>query len=447
MGIKYKEIIDYIMDNVQKDNMKAGDKIPSIRQICKSFNCSKSTALKAYEELQREDIIYSHPQSGFYVVEKGSALKKQDSSVIDFSSASPSAELLPYREFHQCMNQAIKIYKEELFGYTDIKGSLSLRKTLKKQLTESHMFANAENIVVTSGSQQALYLLSKIPFPNGKSKVLVEQPTYLGMLKALEYNKIETLGISRDANGFNTDELERLFKFHDIKFFYIMPRFQNPTGYTLSNEQKRRIVKLAEKYDVYIVEDDFLADLELDTKADTMFSMDVAKKVVYIRSFSKTMLPGLRMGFAVLPEMLVNEFLKHKVSCDFITNPLSQGALDIYIRSRVYENHVEHIKLHYRDQMRCLENALNKMLSPEKHIDIPETGFFSCLNFRDLPYNFKLSEELAKKKVNLLNIGDHYLPENIRSNMFRISVCKVSKEQICKGVGIISETLKRAVKS
>jgi DNA-binding transcriptional MocR family regulator len=97
--------------------------------------------------------------------------------------------------------------------------------------------------------------------------------------------------------------------------------------------------------------------------------------------------------------------------------------------------------------MGCLENALNKMLSPEKHIDIPETGFFSCLNFRDLPNNFKLSEELAKKKVNLLNIGDHYLPENIRSNMFRISVCKVSKEQICKGVGIISETLKKAVKS
>ncbi len=191
------------------------------------------------------------------------------------------------------------------------------------------------DICITSGSQQAINILCNMPFPNGKINVLVEQPTYKGVLKTLEISKTPVIGIERKFNGIDFAELERKFACDNIKCFYTIPRFSNPLGISYSNDDKKQILALAEKYDVYIIEDDYLGDLELKNNVYPMRYYDVSSRVVYIKSFSKILLPGLRIAAVVLPKVLMNTFEEHKRWMDLNTSVLSQGALKIYIKSGI----------------------------------------------------------------------------------------------------------------
>lgn len=443
MENKYIKITRYIKKEIESGNLKPGRRIPSILNLSETFNCNKSTVIRAYEELQKEHILYSIPKSGFYVVERNFKEDNLEEFIIDFSSASPNKKLLPYEEFQHSINQAIKIYKDNLFNYSELQGNIELRKALKNHFRDLSIFTKLENIVITSGAQQALYLLSKIPFPNGKNKVLIEQPTYYGMLKSLEYNNIPTIGITRDVNGINTDKLEEIFKTEDIKFFYIIPRFHNPTGFSLTNGQKRKILDLAKKYDVYILEDDYLADLEVNSKNETMYSMDDSNRVIYIKSFSKTLLPGLRVAGVILPEVLMKSFLKHKVCCDFMTNPISQGALEVYLKSKMYDNHLKYIKKFYKNQMKILKTAIESEFSGEISTHIPQTGFFASIKIPQLANNMEFEKNLLENKVHVLNIQKMFLNDYKQNDILRLSVCNVNEEKIHKGIKIISDLVKK----
>lgn len=443
MENKYIKITRYIKKEIESGNLKPGRRIPSILNLSETFNCNKSTVIRAYEELQKEHILYSIPKSGFYVVERNFKEDNLEECIIDFSSASPNKKLLPYEEFQHSINQAIKIYKDNLFNYSELQGNIELRKALKNHFRDLSIFTKLENIVITSGAQQALYLLSKIAFPNQKNKVLIEQPTYYGMLKSLEYNNIPTIGITRDINGINTDKLEEIFKTEDIKFFYIIPRFHNPTGFSLTNDQKREILDLAKKYDVYIVEDDYLADLEVNSKNETMYSIDNSNRVIYIKSFSKTLLPGLRVAGVILPEVLMKSFLEHKVCCDFMTNPISQGALEVYLKSKMYDNHLKYIKKFYKNQMKILKTAIESDFLGEISTHIPQTGFFASIRIPQLANNMEFEKNLFENKVYVLNIQKMFLNDYKQNDILRLSVCNVNEEKIYKGIKIISDLVNK----
>ncbi|WP_306024469.1 MULTISPECIES: aminotransferase class I/II-fold pyridoxal phosphate-dependent enzyme [Paenibacillus] len=163
------------------------------------------------------------------------------------------------------MNQAIELYKEELFTYSQIAGLQSLRVELAQHLLDLQVFTVPERIYVVSGSQQALHLLVSLPFPNGKNHICVEQPTHFSMMDSLKIHQAVTYGIEVTKDGIDLGRLEDIFKTRDIKFFYTVSRFHNPTGYRYSNEEKKRIVELAQKYDVYIIEDDYMGDMDPDS--------------------------------------------------------------------------------------------------------------------------------------------------------------------------------------
>jgi len=329
--LKYEEIIEYIKDNIKSEKLNHSNRLPSIRSIQKLFQFSTGTVLKAYEKLEQEHIIYSVPKSGYYVVENFHNQNSSKNPIIDFSAVNINVEAFPYKNFQHCLNKSIDLYKEKLFIFSDPRGLSSLISVLSKHIQNYQIFTNQNNIVITSSSQQALNILSIMPFPNAKSNILVEQPTYYGMIKSLELNNIPTLGINRDFNGINLDELERLFKYGNIKFFYSIPRFHNPTGTSYNRHEKQEIIKLAEKYDVYIVEDDVAADLDMNKKNDPMYSYDTSSRVIYLKSYSKILMPGLRVALLILPDLLIDRFLQYKKWTDMTSPILSQGALEIYI--------------------------------------------------------------------------------------------------------------------
>ncbi|KIE47747.1 aminotransferase class I and II family protein [Clostridium argentinense CDC 2741] len=319
----------------------------------------------------------------------------------------------------------------------------SLINVLSKHIQNYQIFAKPDNILITSSSQQALNILSIMPFPNGKSNILIEQPTYHGMIKSLELNNIPVLGINRDFNGLDLYELEKLFKYGNIKFFYSIPRFHNPTGTSYSKLEKQEIVKLANKYDVYIVEDDIAADLDMNKKNDPMFSYDISSKVIYLKSYSKILMPGLRVAALILPDLLINSFLEHKKWTDINSPILSQGALEIYIKNGMFDTYMKQLVNLYAERMGSLKNTLLKYKHPRIKYNIPESGYFGCIYADGSLKHDKTLNSLHHKNIKIFNPAECFLKEYRCNNYFRITISKVNSKQIMKNTPIILDTIKK----
>ena len=436
---KYEHIINIIKDKIQCCEYKPGSKLPSIQALAKEFSLNTDTVIRAYRLLESEHLIYSVPKSGYYVVESTTVTDKEP-CIIDMLSTTPAYEVNPYKDFYHCMVQAISLNEHKLFTNSPVKGTPELIGILKKHVVNYQIFAREEDIFITSGAQQALFILSSMSFSGERDTILVEQPTYHILLEALNVNKIPVMGITRTADGLDLTELERIFAQNRIKFFYLMTRFQNPTGFSYSNKQKKEILKMAKKYHVYIVEDDYLADLEVNTKNDPFISFDNDNLVVYVRSFSKTLLPGLRLGMAVVPELLQKEFIRKKSSIDLSSSVFSQCALEIYLRSGMNEAHIKQTKLLYKKKMEALRLSCKQNLENLARLSVPQTGIFTCLEIDSLSSNL-IVDKLENNGVKAMSISSSYINGFTHSDGIRLCICKPDIQDIANAIKILRQIL------
>lgn len=437
---KYELIIDHIERLVRENRLKQGERLPSIRALAEEFGYNKSTVIRAYQELELKHRIYSIPNGGFYLVEK-MPRSHDEYGCIDFSEVLPDPKLLPYKEFNHCINRAVELYKNTLFSYGDTMGLKSLREVLAGFFAEQQIFTSPENIFITSGAQQALSILAKMSFPNNRKNILVEQPTYGLMQELVRLNGTKLVGISRDNNEIDLNQLEMIFKNGDIKFFYTIPRLHNPLGTSYPEKIKKGIAHLAEKYDVYIVEDDYLADLDLDSRAMPVRYYDVSKRTVYVKSFSKAFMPGIRIGAVVLHDKLALEFTKHKRYDDLNTSILAQGALEIFINSGMYRNHVRKTKLEYKRKMDFFREYVKSLEMAGAELDVPYTGFFVWIKPPDGIKSSDLEKRLKDRKVIISPGRNYFIEGSSGENGFRLCISKLTKDQVKTGMGIMFEEL------
>lgn len=431
---KYSMIEEYIKDLVEREKIKTGQKLPSVRVLAGKLQCSTVTVVRALKELEQQHIIYSVPKSGYYLVSKEDNQQKGLGNTIDFSTVLPDIDLIPYEEFQHCQDHAMKIYKEDLSSYGNAQGLPSLIQTMTKQLQDYQVFCKPSTVAITAGSQQALDILVKLAFPNGKDTVLIENPTYEPIIKNLEMNKIRTLGIEKTFNGIDLNRLERLFKEEPIKFFYTIPRFHNPLGNSYSNGVKKSILKLAQKYDVYIVEDDYLVDLDTNKKNVPIFSFDETDKVIYLKTFSKVLLPGLRIAAVVLPKELVSSFLQFKQWSDIYTSILPQGALDIYIKNGIFERSKLSLQRTYRERMQYLKQLCSKFDPDILKVNVPPTGFFLSMESQKSINFGHIMPNMAKKGVIIKDIRENFIEKDREINLLKISVSRTDKKKIRDGL-------------
>lgn len=439
--MKYDRIMRTIERRIEEGQFKAGSKLPSVRALSEEFRCSKSTVMKAYEELQKKHVVYSVSKSGYYVVDDGRFHKQRSQTFekIDFLSAGPDKKAMPYRDFQHCINQAIDRYKEDMFTYSDIQGLYTLRRQLARHLQDLQVFTVPERICVVSGSQQAIHLLLSLPFPNGKQNLCVEQPSHPSLIHSAQQQHANVYGIELTKHGIDLDQLEQLFKHQNIKCFYTVSRFHNPTGYSYTNAEKRKIVQLAQKYDVYIIEDDYMGDLDINLKQDPMFAYDPSGRIIYIKSFSKVMLPGLRLGLAVIPETIRERFLHAKFAMDLHTPVLTQGALEIYLNSGMFRAHIQKMREMYHRKALLLQEAYQIHLPKTVNYSCALSGFYSSI---ELPKPIKakqLIDRMRKDHVYLDDCKRMYLPEFAQQHIVRLSVSQVEEHLISRGIRLIAQ--------
>ncbi|MCB5084103.1 PLP-dependent aminotransferase family protein, partial [Streptococcus mutans] len=306
MVSKYHEIFLNIIQQIEDGQLKRGDKLPSIRQLSQVFHCSKDTVQKALSELKYQKYIYPILKSGYYVFEDN-----HEEEILPPISPS-NYHNIAYEDFRTCMNETLVGREDYLFNYYHQEEGLEeLTQSLQALFVDEAIYSKKENIVVTSGSQQALYILSQMIFPNQKEIILLEQPTYHRMNTLVKSQNLPYLTIERGFDGLDFNRLEEIFKQEKIKFFYTIPRLSNPLGLSYSHKEKQTLVELAHKYDVYIIEDDYMADFDRASNVSLHY-LDTNDRIIYLKSFSMSLFPALRLGSLILPKKLLKKFLDYK---------------------------------------------------------------------------------------------------------------------------------------
>ena len=353
---KYQAVVSYLKKGIESGKFPTGSRLPSIRQLSLDFHCSKDTIQRALLELRHEQYLYAKPQSGYYVLEQG---QHQDLE-IEVTDEHASA----YDDFRLCVNETLIGRENYLFNYYDNQEGLEeLRQSVHQLLFNQALYCKPDQLVLTSGTQQALFILSQINFPSKGEEILVEQPTYHRMNRLLVAQGLVYRTIERRIDGIDLDELEEQFKSGKIKFFYTIPRFHYPLGHSYSDQEKKAILDLANQYGVYIVEDDYLGDLD-PKKGQTFHYLDTEDRVIYIKSFSTSLFPALRITALILPNALKEAFVSYKNILDYDSNLIMQKALSLYIDSQLFEkNRLARLTLQENYQTRIKE-VLEKNTCP-----------------------------------------------------------------------------------
>ena len=309
------------------------------------------------------------------------------------------------------------------------------------------MYAKTENISITSGIQQAISLLLTIPFPTNNKTILIEQPSYHVIMDHLRLVNIPVYTIKRDSFGIDLDHLEYIFKTKNIKLYYTMSRFDNPLGTSYSSSVRRKIAYLANKYDVYIVEDDYLADFEYPTISHPIHYFDTNERVIYLKSFSKIMFPGLRLGLVVLPTELIKVFEDHKRITFTDGSMISQAALEIYIESGMFQQHVKKVRTPYIERTKLLHQLLQDYsatsdLSDNLYVKPSSLCMKTHINLPPKINMTMLYDYLHKRNVLIQPIDQHYLNIKDKEKILKLNVSNIEEDMIEESISIIFEALK-----
>ena len=341
---KYEQVVHYLKEEIESGKLQTGSRLPSIRKLSQEFRCSKDTIQRALMELRHEKYIYSKPQSGYYVLE-------QQSSHEDLLISVNDEHVAAYDDFRLCVNESLIGRENYLYNYYEHQEGLEeLRKSVHSLLFDQAIYSKPDQLVMTTGTQQALFILSQIDFPGQAQEILVEQPTYHRMNQLLLAQNITYQTIERRVDGIDLNELEEHFKSGNIKFFYTIPRFHYPLGHSYSEEEKLAILDLAAKYQIYIVEDDYLGDLD-PKMGQTFHYLDQNDLVIYIKSFSTSIFPALRITALILPNAIKDAFVAYKNILDYDNNLIMQKALSLYIDSQLFEkNRLARLVLQEKNQ-------------------------------------------------------------------------------------------------
>ncbi|MGT2785535.1 aminotransferase-like domain-containing protein [Streptococcus merionis] len=354
---KYQIIVTNIKEQISSGQLKTSDKLPSIRQLSQQFSCNKDTVQKALAELRHQNLIYPIHKSGYYVLETPDQTEPLALPESDIAN-------IAYDDFRLCLNETLVGRENYLFNYYHKQEGLEdLLQSVQKLLVASSVYSKQDQLVITSGTQQALYILSQMMFPSSGGTILLEEPTYPRMIELVKTLGLAYQTIPRNWSGINLTALEAIFKSGNITFFYTIPRLHNPLGMSYTVAEKQAIVALAAKYQVYIIEDDYMADFDAKRQAPLHY-YDTNHRVIYIKSFSASIFPALRLATVVLPNLLLKAFLSYKQLIDFDTNLILQKALSLYIDNGMFEKNKLALQTHLKHNQAQNQQLLNKARNP-----------------------------------------------------------------------------------
>lgn len=453
---KYVQIANYIKNLIDKRKIKEGDKLPTIRELSKKLGVNNVTIVSAYNKLKIEGYAYQKVGSGSYAKRKevassfrkeySNALKKISNdnlaSVIDFTGETTGEVLFPIEDLKYIINEVLERDGANALFSDNRNGYVKLIDTINKVFWNNEL--RNEDIIIVSGAQQGIDIASK-GILNINDNIIVEKPTYVGALSVFKWRKVNLFEVPIEEDGINLNKFEKILQKNEIKCFYTMSYFQNPTGISYSIEKKKRILELAEIYDFYIIEDDYLSELIYESSLEYIpFKwLDKKDRVIYIKSFSKIFLPGIRLGYLVAPTIFRETLQNSKHNTDITTSSLMQRALELYISGEKWRKNIKYLNDEYSERYIYMKKLLDENFKDILTYKEPKGGlnFYITLNENYKIDTKELFMRLKKRNVYITPGTMFFTSQYDGQDSFRISFYQTDKEKIEKGLEILKEDL------
>ncbi len=388
---------------------------------------------------------------------KGSAIREllkitQMPDVISFAGGMPAPEIFPVEEFKEACIRVLDQHGPEALQYGTTDGYLPLREMISRHSNQYGIKVTADNIMITSGSQQALDLLGKI-FINPGDRILVESPTYLGALQAWNTYNAQYVTVPVDEDGMQVDKLEMALR-SGPKFMYVLPNFQNPSGGTLSLERRHKLVELADQYGVPIVEDDPYGQLRFEGKhIPTLEYLDDQShgnnasyhgNVIYLSTFSKILAPGIRLAWVVATPEIIQKLVMAKQGADLHTSTFNQIVAFEVGRKGFIDEHIKRINSVYKERRDIMLEELEKNMPEGVKWTRPLGGLFLWASLPEQCNSKDLFVKAVERKVAFVP-GTSFFANGGGHNTMRLNFSNAKPEMIRIGIQRLADTIKESI--
>ncbi|MDM8265117.1 PLP-dependent aminotransferase family protein [Limosilactobacillus vaginalis] len=371
-----------------------------------------------------------------------------DPKIISFAGGLPAPELFPVEGMKEATDKVYAEHGQQALQYGAAKGVTELRELILKRVKEKeNVDAKLENVMVTTGSEQAIDLVGKA-FVNPGDTVLVEEPTYLCALDVFRSYGANFVSVPMDDDGMKMDGLEEALKAHpETALVYTVPNFQNPTGRTMPAERRKKFAELAAKYDVPVLEDNPYGDIRFAGEhVPSVKSFDHAGKVFYMSTFSKILAPGFRLGWLVADPKVIEKLTVLKQSADLHTDNLVQYVVTEFFKENDVDAHVKEISDLYGKRKQLMIDGIKKYFPKDVKYTDPEGGMFLWVEVPGVTDTVELFKQCLEHNVAFVP-GDPFFAGKPQPGTFRLNYSNMQEDQIEVGLKRLGEALSQALEA
>jgi GntR family transcriptional regulator/MocR family aminotransferase len=474
----YRQIEAFLRQGILSGSLPTDTRLPASRQLAGDLGVNRITVDNAYAELEADGLIASRVGSGTYVLSpypllpqtsdehraswplwqqdvlaRSEAARRTTPDAmlkaaghphpINFASGIGDPHLFPVKDFRKVIQTVLQRDDITALEYGENNGYAPLRSTIAHILANQGLQVSPGNVMITSGSQQALALVAQLLLRPG-DVVLVESPTHGGVLGLFRFLDLKIVGIPTDENGMQVEKLERLLQQHHPRLIYTIPNFHNPTGVCMSGQRRRQLLALADSYNIPILEDDFVGDLRYEGRGQpTLKALDASGSVIYVSTFSKMLMPGLRVGFLVAHGPIYDMLVEFKRSNDVATSNLIQRALEAYVTVGRYQAHLRRSCQIYRKRRDAILAAISQYLPSNVHVIPPQGGLFVWLRLPDELSANALLPLACREGVSFAPGRDFFMEASCGENAMRLNFVVHPPEDTEEGIRRLGRAIER----
>lgn len=462
----YEQIYNKIKEMIEEGLLPPESKLPSTRELSLMINVSRSTILTAYERLEDNELIYTLKGKGTFVSkvkvnlndswninwnekinEYGKSASELDimkselnyeKGFISFRSIAPDEELFDVEEFKRAFLNVISINGNKILNYGYARGYLPLINYFCDYLEKKGVNTKNKSIIITNGFTEGFdMVLSAIT--NEGDTIICQNPTHNTAIKLMKLNKLKIIGLDMDENGFSLDELKEILQNNEIKVAYLIPSYHNPTGMVMTYKDRKDSYNLFKEYNVPIIEDGFNEELHhLSDHIAPMASVSGKENsVIYIGSLSKILFPGIRIGWILADNILIDKLESVKRSRNIHTSALDQAILHEYLKSGSFERYVKKVRTIYKEKYEKIRECIDKYIPHELMYE--GGGLYVFIKLKNINSRELLSR--CYKRGVIFTPGDIFHVKNDGENTLRLGFSRLSIDETEKGIKIIGEEI------
>ena len=442
----YGQVAEKILNLIHNGVLKEGDKIPSIRQLSRELNVSINTVKEAYWKLERQNYIVAVPQSGFYVKKRPadssprevidpSRLDPQEVSLcriygafqnmgqctpeVSLGIATLNPEFWPTQKMGRFFQEAMRYQADESSNYIMPPGYKQLREQIARQGLSCGMDLSPDDIIVTNGCHEAIFLALMVLCKPGDS-VVFESPIYFNMFQLLQQLDLKIIEMpSSPLEGVGLDTLRFVLENHPVRAVFSISNFNNPLGFSMPAWKKQKLVQLLSEYDIPLIEDDIYGDLFFKARDGCCKSYDTGGNVILCSSFSKTLAPGLRVGW-IVPGKYYDPVIKMKTLMNISTASINQIVVSRFLKEGGYERYLRNLRKILQKQMAAMRAAILKYFPKWTKVTNPGGGFLIWVELPEPVDTDVIYQEAIQKNI-LFAPGSLFTVKGMYTNCMRLN--------------------------